>query len=71
MTREQFLAELKALGLTQGRFASLTGIYPSTVYHWGGAGGPFPQWVELLLAAWHENRQLESALKLFERRIRP
>lgn len=62
MNRETFLARLEALGLNQAKFSRETGIHAGTVYHWGGAGGPFPQWVTTLLNAWEDNRAKHSAL---------
>jgi len=68
MNRALFLATLRRVGMTQLTFAASVGVHKATVYHWGGAGGPFPKWVELLLAAWARNQELETTLKLFERR---
>jgi hypothetical protein len=57
VTPADFRARLKALGLTLGAFASLTGTNPVTVSYWGfqrsGRGvQTFPKWVGLLLDAW-------------------
>jgi hypothetical protein len=63
MTREEFLSALRALRMNQGQFARHAGVHPTTVYHWGTTGGPFPKWAEMLLAAWEAHRELERELE--------
>jgi hypothetical protein len=62
LTRETFLAALRDLRMTQGRFADHAGVSRTAVYHWGGPSGPFPKWVEMLLIAWQRNRDIEAQL---------
>lgn len=62
LTREAFLLALRDLRMTQGRFADHAGVSRTAVYHWGGPSGPFPKWVEMLLASWQRNRELEAQL---------
>lgn len=45
---------LKALGLTQRRFAKLTGAHPCTVNGWCRGRAKTPPWVGLLVEAWME-----------------
>jgi hypothetical protein len=62
VTRDEFLERLSALAMGQGAFAHYVGVHPSSVYHWGAAGGPFPKWVDCLLTAWEENKRLKAQL---------
>jgi hypothetical protein len=56
MTPEAFRTRLRALGLSLGAFARLTGYDATTVSFWGRARGgktyPVPAWIPLLLDAW-------------------
>jgi DNA-binding transcriptional regulator YiaG len=52
MTRAEFDAERRALGLTGVAFASLTGTHVTTVSRWGRGIPDIPGWVAPLLAAW-------------------
>jgi len=52
MTRPEFRAALKTLGLTSRGFCALTGTHPTTAARWGGEIPEFPGWVPLLLDAW-------------------
>jgi hypothetical protein len=63
MTPATFRAELAALNLTVGGFATLTGLTRTTCEGWGrersGRGRQaFPRWVPLLLAAWRAHPRL-------------
>ena len=61
MTRADFIATLRSLGLSQSGFARLCNLTPGTVLHWGSSDRtPFPPWVPLLLAAWQDNQRLRS-----------
>lgn len=64
MTRTQFVATLKALGMSQSAFARMVGLTPVTVLHWGASNTatPIPPWVPLLLAAWQDNKRLSELL---------
>ena len=62
MTAPEFRITLKALGITLGAFAALTGTNITTASYWGrerpdGAGSAFPAWVPLLLDAWQRAPQ--------------
>jgi predicted transcriptional regulator len=63
MTRQQFVAMLRELGLSQSAFARLVGLTPSAVLHWASnaSATPIPKWVPLLLAAWQDNKRLREA----------
>jgi hypothetical protein len=66
MTAPEFRTRLKALGLTIGGFALLTGVNATTASYWGrdrpGAGlQDFPGWVPLLLAGWERSPDLLAA----------
>lgn len=52
MTGDQFRARLRALSLTQRRFAALTGVTTNTVSRWRTGALPVPLWVVRLLDAW-------------------
>lgn len=70
MTREEFAAALKALGMNRTQFAEKLRLAKPTVYRWDGAAHPFPWWVEMLLAAWHDNQQLIVANEMARERNR-
>lgn len=52
MTRAEFDAERRALGLSASAFASMTGTHVTTIYRWGREIPSLPGWVAPLLAAW-------------------
>lgn len=52
MTRTDFTAALSELGLSQVRFAAITGTHATTVSRWATGGLPIPGWVEPLFEAW-------------------
>lgn len=63
VTPETFRARLKALGLTIGGFAALTGVDRTTAGYWGrerpSAGmQEFPLWVDPLLSGWERSPDL-------------
>lgn len=71
-TRQDFLGELKAAGLTQVRFAELCGLAASTVHHWGDDRNPIPVWAVLLVSTLAENAALRTAVgELSKVRKRP
>lgn len=61
MTKDEFRARCRALGLSLTDFATLTGINRTTVNCWGGfrtgsfRDQEFPHWVGLLLDAWESD----------------
>jgi len=67
VTRDDFIARLRQLGLSQTDFAWRTGVVRDSVYHWGASGGPFPLWVDALLAAWEDNQSKQAIIKRLAR----
>lgn len=62
--RAEFLANLKALGLSQATFADRLSFSRDAVYHWGTSDvQPFPAWVPLLLNAWLQVKLLSERLE--------
>lgn len=66
MTAPDFRTRIRALGLTVGRFADLTGLHPVTVRNWGRTRSQrrvqeVPAWVPLLLSAWETMLELIPA----------
>lgn len=52
LTGDAFRARLRALDISQRRFAALAGVTTNTVSRWRTGALPVPLWVERLLDAW-------------------
>jgi hypothetical protein len=67
MTRADFLARLKAAGMTQTRFASEVGIPADRVWNWGNQTHPIPPWVGRVLDGWEREAALRAQLDALRR----
>ena len=65
MSKNEFNAMLKDVGLSKKQFSDITGYAYSTVASWGGPDKPVPSWVGSWLSHYKKSVAFDEAKKIF------